>query len=138
MGINFFFEDIKKTDFKRITIKNWILKCIKKYNKSAGNINFIFCSDSYLIEINKKYLNHDYYTDIITFDYCEGEIINGDIYISAERVKENAKDLNENFNVELRRVVIHGILHLLGLKDATKDEKSGMREAEDLCLKNYS
>lgn len=138
MEINFFFEDIEEISLAESKDKDWILNCIKKYKKTAGKINFIFCPDTYLLEINKEYLNHDYYTDIITFDYCEGESVSGDIYISVERVDENSKKLNEVFNIELHRVMIHGILHLIGLKDSTEEEKLKMRSAEESCLTYYS
>jgi len=134
MNIFFFFEDVKKIDLEVSNDKQWILNCIKKYKKITGSINFIFCSDTYLLEINRKYLNHNYYTDIITFDYCEGDVINGDIYISIDRVEDNSKKFNSVFSIELHRVMIHGVLHLVGLKDSTEEEKLVMRNAENLCL----
>lgn len=138
MDINFFFEDFEGFVFNKSKDKKWILKCIKEYKKTAGDINFIFCSDPYLLEINKKYLDHDYFTDIITFNNCDEDIISGDIYISIDRVKENAEELKEDFNNELHRVMIHGILHLLGLNDSTEKEKIEMRNAEDGCLYYYA
>jgi rRNA maturation RNase YbeY len=94
----------------------------------------IFCSDEYLLDVNKKYLNHDYYTDIITFDYVEDKIISGDIFISSDRVRENANQFNVSFEMELFRIIIHGILHLLGYKDKTKKDKSLMTEKENFYL----
>ena len=138
MAINFFFEDVKKIALKKRNDKKWIVHCIEERKKNVGDINFIFCSDSYLIELNRKHLQHDYYTDIITFDYCEGDILSGDIYISVDRVLENSEDLELLFDTELHRVMIHGILHLLGLKDATEIEKRQMRSSEDKCLDYYS
>lgn len=119
--------DIKKTS-------NWISSAISIEKNVTGEINFIFCSDEYLLDINKKYLNHNYFTDVITFDYCEGNIVSGDIFISFDRVVENAISLKVNTEIELRRVIIHGVLHLLGFKDKTDDEKLTMREKEDFYL----
>jgi rRNA maturation RNase YbeY len=134
MNIQFFYEDIDEFTFDTRLCTHWILDCIKHYHKRCGNLNFIFTSDDYLLEINKKYLQHDYYTDIITFDYCVEDTISGDIYISVDRVKENAQEYNQSFLQELHRVMIHGILHLIGLDDHTEEEKIEMREAENKCL----
>lgn len=101
---------------------------------ALGNVAYVFCSDEYLLEMNQEHLKHDYYTDIITFDYTEGKIIAGDIFISVDRVQENA-DLNAvSFEQELRRVMIHGILHLLGLRDKKKEDQKAMRLAENQAL----
>ncbi len=138
MNINFFFEDtnIIKLDKKRDL--KWIINCIKKYNKEAENINFIFCSDQYLLKINQKYLTHDYYTDTITFDNCVDNKVNGDIFISVDRVGENSRIFNQSFLIELHRVMIHGILHLLGLNDSTNEEKKIMTRAENSCIEYYN
>lgn len=117
-------------------LNGWIAHTLSKENKSGGNFNFIFCDDTYLLEINKKYLSHDSYTDIITFDYSENNLVGGDIFISIERVKANAVEYNTQFERELYRVIIHGILHLCGYKDKTKLEKAQMRAKEDFYL-NY-
>ena len=111
---------------------------IKSHGKKVGEIGYMFCSDNYLIEVNRSYLNHDTYTDIITFDYVEGDLVSGDIMISIDRVKENAVTFNTSFENELHRVIIHGVLHLLGQGDKTKDEAAMMRkrEAEALDLWN--
>ena len=138
MDINFFFEDIDEIDLTTDVNKHWIAECIKAKNKEIGDLNFIFCSDSYLLELNKTHLNHDYYTDIITFDYCESNIISGDIYISIDRVGGNAKEFKQEFDIELHRVMIHGVLHLLGLDDHSEEEKKQMRSAEDACLATYA
>jgi len=109
--------------------------------KTLGNINFIFTSDKYLLEINNKYLSHNYLTDIVTFDYCENNIVNGDIYISIETVKNNSYRFNVTYLEELRRVIIHGVLHLIGYSDSDEKEKKEMREKEDFylaLLKNLS
>ncbi len=105
-----------------------------EHHRKTGNLNFIFTSDRALLEINNHYLQHDDLTDIITFDYSEHSIIQGDIYISVERVKENASMYNTSFNNELKRVIIHGVLHLVGLHDKTREEKRTMRNAEDRAL----
>lgn len=109
----------------------WIENVINSENKSLGEISYIFCDDEYLLEINKQYLNHDYYTDIISFDYTENEVVSGDIFISIDRVKENALDYGVSFDNELKRVVIHGILHFCGYKDKSQDEERMMRLKEE-------
>ena len=109
----------------------WIENVINSENKSLGEISYIFCDDEYLLEINKQYLNHDYYTDIISFDYTENEVVSGDIFISIDRVKENALDYGVSFDNELKRVVIHGILHLCGYKDKSQDDERMMRLKEE-------
>ena len=114
-------------------LQSWIYKTILEEKKSASLINYIFCSDDYLLEINKKYLGHNDYTDILTFPY-ENDPIESDIFISLERVDENAKNLKIDFIEELRRVMIHGVLHLCGYGDKTKEETKLMREKEDYYL----
>ena len=109
----------------------WIENVINSENKSLGEISYIFCDDEYLLEINKQYLNHDYYTDIISFDYTENEVVSGDIFISIDRVKENALDYGVSFDNELKRVVIHGVLHFCGYKDKSQDEERMMRLKEE-------
>lgn len=114
-------------------MRRWINNILASYNKRAGNINFIFCSDNYLLELNKKHLRHDYYTDVITFDQSETEeIISGDMYISVDRVSDNCGGYS--FEEELHRVMIHGILHLLGFSDKSPAQKKQMRKLEDYCL----
>ncbi|PKP51280.1 MAG: rRNA maturation RNase YbeY [Bacteroidetes bacterium HGW-Bacteroidetes-12] len=115
-------------------VKAWIILSAANEAKQIGELNFIFCSDNYLHKINLEYLKHDTFTDIITFDYSEGKIINGDIFISIERVKENAKNFNQTIDNELNRVLIHGVLHLLGYKDKTPKDKELMRAKEDFYL----
>lgn len=132
--IYFFKEDVRFRFSKKAQILNWIKAVIHKEHKIPGEINVIFCTDQFLLGINQKYLNHDYFTDIVTFDYSEGKILNGDIYISLERVKENSVNLNVPFQMELNRVIIHGILHLAGYADSTKTQKDAMRLKEDACL----
>jgi rRNA maturation RNase YbeY len=130
MEISFFFEDIERFKIDE-NIQSAIEKACADEKKSPGNINFIFCSDIYLLDMNKEYLKHDYFTDIITFDYSEGNMISGDIFISRDRVEDNAETYRVSFDNELNRVMIHGILHLLGYKDETPEEKKHMRETED-------
>ena len=103
-------------------------------SKVLGDISIIFVTDSYLLEMNQKYLNHDYYTDIITFDYCEMNIVSGDLFISIDRVQENADTFNVDLLTELHRVMIHGVLHLCGYKDKTNEEERLMRDLENKYL----
>jgi len=134
--IEFFFE----TEFKLEGLNyysDWINRIINSEQASSGSISYIFCDDAYLLEINKKYLGHDYFTDIITFDYCEGIVIEGDIFISINRVRENALLFNVTFEHELRRVMAHGVLHLLGYDDKVEDAKSEMRKKENEKLKMF-
>ncbi|WP_282080005.1 rRNA maturation RNase YbeY [Aquimarina algiphila] len=128
--INFFYE----TDFKlnyQETLSLWIGQVISSENKSEGEISFILCDDEYLLKINQDFLNHDTYTDIISFDNRMGNQLNGDIFVSVERVKENAVDFNVSFDEEMRRVLIHGVLHFCGYKDKTEEEKAVMRQKEN-------
>jgi probable rRNA maturation factor len=123
---------------KRTVLKNWINDVIIKSKRKPGEISFIFCSDDQLLTINQQYLNHDTYTDIITFDYSKEDIkqpVSGDIFISVDRIKENAEKYSKSFEDELHRVIIHGILHLLGYKDKTKAAKEEMTKQENKCLK---
>jgi rRNA maturation RNase YbeY len=119
-------------------ISSWISKCIQSYGYSEGEINYIFCDDEYLLKLNVEYLAHDTLTDIISFDYTIGKIISGDIFISVERVYENAIEWNQLFENELNRVIIHGILHYMGFKDKSKEDKIKMREEEDKCLEFFN
>jgi len=124
-------------DFKlknKIKLKKWINNVIEKEDKKLKFLNFIFCDDKEMLEKNIKYLNHMTYTDILTFDYTENNIISGDIIISIDRITENAKTYNVTFKKELKRVMIHGVLHLIGYNDKAKKEKKIMREKEDFYL----
>ena len=107
---------------------------VKTELKELGDISIIFVSDQYLLEMNQKYLNHDYFTDIITFDYCEDNVISGDLFISVDRVKENADSFNVDELTEIHRVMIHGVLHLCGYKDKTEEEEMNMRLLENKYL----
>jgi rRNA maturation RNase YbeY len=114
----------------------WIEKVINDNGKLVGRIDFVFCHDDYLLHINKTFLNHDYYTDIITFNHSENDhYISGDIFISLDRVRDNAGQMNSIFHHELERIVIHGVLHLLGYNDSSESEKILMRAKEDICLR---
>ena len=134
-AIRFFSQDIEFKISEPVTTRSWIKKVIAREHRKLGNLNYIFCSDSYLLSINQQYLNHQTLTDIITFDNRESEIdIEGDIFISIERVAENASKLNTDPDEELHRVIIHGVLHLCGYGDKSPAEKSAMRKREDAYL----
>ena len=115
-------------------LENWIEKVVSDKGFELGEINYIFCDDAYLLKLNVEFLQHDTLTDIISFDNCLGKLLNGDIFISVERVAENAKDFKVAFEDELHRVMIHGVLHYTGLKDKSDDEKIEMRNQEDEAL----
>lgn len=132
--INFFNEDSSFIIKNKGLLRRWISDCIKKENHASGIINIIMCSDNYLHEINLKYLNHDTYTDIITFNYTENNTISGDLFISIDRVTENARQYSKNSTDELHRVIIHGILHLCNYNDKTASEKQRMTEKENIYL----
>lgn len=136
MAIHLFEEDIKFKINKKLGIKKWLKETIEKEKNVLKELNYIFCSDEYLHYMNVSYLNHDTLTDIITFDNAEfeGEIV-GDIFISIERVKENAVKFGVSFEDELHRVMVHGALHLLGYKDKKKADQEKMRERENYYLK---
>lgn len=138
MSIQYCSEDLSVPKFQKRKITRWIKETITSEGKTLGDISFIFCSDTYLLEVNKQYLNHDYFTDIITFDYVEGNLISGDIFISCDRVRENAAEFKTGFENELFRIIIHGVLHLLGYKDKSKKDKLLMTAKEDLYLKVLS
>ncbi|MFY8180463.1 MAG: rRNA maturation RNase YbeY [Flavobacterium sp.] len=116
---------------------SWISNVISSENKKEGDINYIFCDDEYILEINKQYLNHDYYTDIISFDYSVGNELHGDIFVSIERVRENAIEFEVTFDEELKRVLTHGVLHYCGYKDKTEEEELLMRSKEDEKIKMF-
>ena len=115
-------------------LSNWIVGCIENNDYKVGEINYIFCDDAYLHKLNVEFLQHDTLTDIISFDNTMGKLISGDVFISVERVKENSETFNTSFDEELHRVMIHGVLHYMGFKDKTEEEKTTMREKENLCL----
>jgi rRNA maturation RNase YbeY len=128
--IEVFYEDIEPLKLQKNFIKKHIKQLIINEIKELGEISIIFCSDKYLLDVNVNYLKHNYYTDIITFNYVNGEIISGDLFISLDRVKENAIKFNTIMIKELYRVIFHGLLHLIGYNDKTEKEKRLMREKE--------
>ena len=131
-------EEIKLPVFPRRKISLWIKIVAEKYSKRVGDISYIFCSDKKILEINNEYLKHDYYTDIITFDYSENDLISGDIFISVDTVRTNAEKFGQSFINELYRVIIHGILHLCGVDDKADGARTIMEENEDDALKELS
>lgn len=136
MSINFFIEDVEFKLKNKSILKKWIKSTIESEKHSLDEINYIFCSDEYLLNINKQYLEHDYYTDIITFDNREEteEPILSDIFISIDRIEDNSKTQGTTFIQELHRVLIHGVLHLVGYSDKTDQEQAEMRKKEEACL----
>ncbi len=135
MAIQFQNQNITFKLQNKTDLKHWIKKIIELEKKKLGKLNFVFTSDDELLKINLEYLKHNTYTDIITFDYCENITINGDILISIERVIDNAKKFGIDFEIELKRVLIHGVLHLCGYKDKTKKDSELMRKKENEALK---
>ena len=134
--INFFSENNFELE-DNVAYEMWLQNVIISEEKKEGDINYIFCDDEYLHEINVKYLNHDDYTDVISFDNALGNILHGDIFISTERVAENAEKFQVSFQKELKRVIAHGLLHFCGYKDKTDDEAQLMREKEDEKIKMF-
>ena len=132
--IRFFNNDIKLTINNKLLLKRWIKQVALKHSMETGDLNIIFCSDEKLLEINRQFLGHNYYTDIITFDYCADEVIEGELYISIDTVKTNAIEYKQHFLDELHRVIIHGVLHLCGFDDHSNKQKHIMREKEDEAL----
>ena len=133
-NLNIFYEEIQPLTLKKSILKKYIKSLINNELKSMGDVTIILCSDNYLLEMNQKYLNHDYYTDIITFDYVENTMVSGDLFISYDRIVENAKEFNTAIIRELYRVIFHGILHLTGYNDKSSKEKLLMKEKENFYL----
>lgn len=131
--IHFFFEHIEEISIPKGT-ESWLEKLIVAEGKKPGKISYILCDDAFLLKVNQDFLQHDFYTDIITFDYVKGKTISGDIFVSLQRVSENAELLSKDFEEELKRVLAHGVLHLCGYKDKTDEEKKEMRGKEDFYL----
>lgn len=133
--IDIYFEDtLEISGITSDFYEQWLSEVTRLENKKLGDVTLIFCSDEYLLNINQTYLDHDYYTDIITFDYTEGDFVSGDLYISVDRVSENAGINDVSFLNELNRVVVHGVLHLCGYKDKSDEEEKQMRRKEDDAL----
>lgn len=132
--ILYYYEDVDFV-FKNKTLNNrWLRLVAESEIKRIGDISIVFCSDNYILDINQKYLQHDYFTDIITFDYCEGDKLSGDLFISIDSVKENAMEYGSEFSDELNRVIVHGILHLIGYDDHTEEDIAMMRKKENYYL----
>lgn len=128
------FQDTKFV-FKYKSLNNrWLRMVAESEIRRIGDISIIFCSDNYILDINRKYLGHDYFTDIITFDYCSGNVLSGDLFISVDSVKENSVEYGTEFEDELNRVIVHGILHLIGYDDHTEEDVKVMREKENYYL----
>ncbi len=136
--IQYISEGVELPGLQKQKINSWIKETAAYYGKKVGEIAYIFCSDERILEINNQYLSHDYFTDIITFDYCDGITISGDIFISVDTVLSNSKEFGVSFETELLRILIHGILHLCGQDDKTPELRVEMTEKEDLALKAYT
>lgn len=137
--VSYYFQDVDfKFSYRRLN-NAWLKLVAESEVKKLGAINIIFCSDAYILDVNMKYLQHDYFTDIITFDYCEKNILSGDLFISVDSVRENAFFYNTEFEDELNRVIVHGLLHLIGYDDHTEEDQKIMREKENyyLDLRNH-
>lgn len=135
MSITFDSDNIDFPNIKKRETSAWIKKIANSYNKKIGDVGYLFCNDEKILEINRQYLDHDFYTDIISFDYSEGDIISGDIFISLDTVRSNSQKYNTDFQEELHRVIIHGVLHLCGLDDKLEEDAIRMRESENSALK---
>ena len=134
MAVTYQTEGIKMPDIKKRETTEWIKAVAATYEKRIGEIAYIFCSDEKILAVNRQYLQHAYYTDIITFDYCEGNRLSGDLFISLETVKTNSEQFNTPYEEELHRTIIHGILHLCGINDKGPGEREIMEAAENKAL----
>ena len=133
--ISFFSQEVSLPTFDQRKITDWIKKTAAFYGKRAGDISYVFCSDDRILEVNRQFLQHDYYTDVITFDYSEADIVSGDIFISVDTVRSNAEQFGQSYERELHRIIIHGVLHLCGQEDKTPETRRVMTEKEELALK---
>lgn len=134
MEITFQSEGVRHPQINESKLSQWIESVANKHDREIGEISYLFCDDEKILGVNQEYLNHDFYTDIITFDYSEENTLSGDIIISLQTVESNSQKYQTDYSEELHRVIIHGILHLCGLNDLTDDEEKAMREAEDKAL----
>ena len=132
--VSYFFEDTNFKFNRRRLTSQWLKFTAESEIKRIGQVNIIFCSDNYILDINQKYLQHDYFTDIITFDYCEGKTLSGDLFISVDTVRENAIFYGTEFDDELNRVIVHGLLHIIGYDDHSEEDQKTMRSKEDYYL----
>lgn len=132
--INYFYEDTNFIFKGKLLNNKWLRLVAESEIRRMGDVNIIFCSDNYILNVNQQYLQHDYFTDIITFDYCEGERLSGDLFISVDSVRENAVEYGTEFKDELNRVIVHGILHLIGYDDHSDEDIKVMRQKEDYYL----
>jgi rRNA maturation RNase YbeY len=137
MSISFEFQSQYDLNINLEKIEYWIEKVVDYFDYEIGEINYVFCNDEYILEVNKEYLEHDYYTDIISFDACMGDIISGDIVLSIDTVKSNSEKFETEFISELKRVIIHGVLHFIGFKDKTDKEQRIMTTMENQMLELY-
>lgn len=131
---DFYSEDIDFDITMKPAIISWLSFSIESENKVPGEISYVFCSDDFLLDMNIQHLDHNTLTDIITFDYCEDNVVNGEMFISIDRVRDNAKDFKVSFETELHRVMVHGVMHLCGYKDKTTDDQKVMSAKEDFYL----
>lgn len=132
--VSYFYEDTKFQFKGKLLNNRWLKLVAESEIKRLGDINIIFCSDNYILDINLRYLQHDYFTDIITFDYCEGDRLSGDLFISVDSVRENSVFYKTEFEEELHRVIVHGLLHLIGYDDHTEEDQKIMRSKENYYL----
>lgn len=132
--ISFQAENVRMPHIQKREVKKWIRTVAATYGRKIGEIAYIFCDDDKILEVNREYLQHDYYTDIITFDYSEGHFISGDLFISLDTVKTNAEKFQAEYDQELHRVIIHGVLHLCGINDKGPGEREQMEAAENKAL----
>ena len=136
--ISFEVKNVEMPDLDLSKVEIWLQEVADAFNKKIGNLNYLFCDDSEILEVNKKFLDHDYYTDIITFDYSRGDKVAGDIYISLDTVRSNAEELKVEYQKELLRVIVHGLLHLCGVNDKGPGERIIMESHEDTALEIWS
>lgn len=132
--ITYSVDGVKMPKIKRRVTTAWIRAVAASYGKKVGEVGYLFCNDEKILEVNNEYLGHDYYTDIITFDYCEGDTLNGDLVISLDTIRTNAEKFGKDYDEELHRVIIHGILHLCGINDKGPGEREIMEAAENKAL----
>lgn len=132
--IAFYAEETQLPAVRQEAVREWVRTVARSYGKKVGDISYIFCSDEKILAVNREFLQHDYYTDIITFDYCEGKRLSGDLFISLDTVRTNAEQFGATYETELHRVIIHGVLHLVGINDKGPGEREIMEAAENKAL----